>query len=225
MTRKQRFQYVIDYFLHHAPDAETELLYDNPYQLLVAVILSAQCTDKRVNMTTPAIFEKYPDIESLSHADFDSLFPLIKSISYPNNKTKHLIGMAKMLQEQFNGKVPLTVEELVQLPGVGRKTANVITSVVDQQPNMAVDTHVFRVSARIGLTLNAKTPLATEKQLIQHIPKELIHIAHHWLILHGRYVCVARNPKCEKCGITAVCRYYQKNVAGKSKLQNGRPKT
>ncbi|OQP67924.1 endonuclease III [Niastella populi] len=215
MTRKQRFQYVIDYFLHHAPDAETELLYDNPYQLLVAVILSAQCTDKRVNMTTPAIFEKYPDADSLSKATFDELFPFIRSISYPNNKTKHLIGMAKMLQEQFNGEVPLTVEELVQLPGVGRKTANVITSVVDQQPNMAVDTHVFRVSARIGLTLNAKTPLATEKQLIQHIPKELIHIAHHWLILHGRYVCVARNPKCEKCGITAVCKYYQKNVAVK----------
>lgn len=215
MTRKQRFQYVIDFFLHHAPDAETELLYDNPYQLLVAVILSAQCTDKRVNMTTPAIFEKYPDAASLSKATFDELFPLIKSISYPNNKTKHLIGMAKMLQEQFNGEVPLTVEELVQLPGVGRKTANVITSVVDQQPNMAVDTHVFRVSARIGLTLNATTPLATEKQLIQHIPKELIHIAHHWLILHGRYICVARNPKCDKCGITAACKYYQKNVAGK----------
>jgi endonuclease-3 len=215
MTRKQRFQYVIDFFLHHAPDAETELLYDNPYQLLVAVILSAQCTDKRVNMTTPAIFEKYPDAASLSKATFDELFPLIKSISYPNNKTKHLIGMAKMLQEQFNGEVPLTVEELIQLPGVGRKTANVITSVVDQQPNMAVDTHVFRVSARIGLTLNATTPLATEKQLIQHIPKELIHIAHHWLILHGRYICVARNPKCDKCGITEACKYYQKNVAGK----------
>jgi endonuclease-3 len=212
MTRKQRFQYVIDFFLHHAPDAETELLYDNPYQLLVAVILSAQCTDKRVNMTTPAIFEKYPDAASLSKATFDELFPLIRSISYPNNKTKHLIGMANMLQEQFNGEVPLTVEELVQLPGVGRKTANVITSVVDQQPNMAVDTHVFRVSARIGLTLNATTPLATEKQLIQHIPKELIHIAHHWLILHGRYICVARNPKCDKCGITAACKYYQKFV-------------
>jgi endonuclease III len=217
MTRKQRFQYVIDFFLHHAPDAETELLYDNPYQLLVAVILSAQCTDKRVNMTTPAIFEKYPDADSLSKATFDELFPLIRSISYPNNKTKHLIGMAKMLQEQFNGEVPLTVEELVQLPGVGRKTANVITSVVDQQPNMAVDTHVFRVSARIGLTLNATTPLATEKQLIAHIPKELIHIAHHWLILHGRYVCIARNPKCDKCGITAACKYYQKNVAPKKK--------
>lgn len=212
MTRKQRYQFVIDYFLHHAPDAETELLYDNPYQLLVAVILSAQCTDKRVNMTTPAIFEKYPDAASLSKATFDELFPLIRSISYPNNKTKHLIGMAKKLQEEFNGEVPLTVDELVTLPGVGRKTANVITSVVDQQPNMAVDTHVFRVAARVGLTLNAKTPLAAEKQLIQHIPKELVHIAHHWLILHGRYVCVARNPKCDKCGITEVCKYYQKLV-------------
>lgn len=215
MTRKQRYQYVIDYFLHHAPDAETELLYDNPYQLLVAVILSAQCTDKRVNMTTPAIFEKYPDAASLSKATFDELFPLIRSISYPNNKTKHLIGMAQKLQTEFNGEVPLTVDELVTLPGVGRKTANVITSVVDQQPNMAVDTHVFRVAARIGLTLNAKTPLAAEKQLIQHIPKELVHIAHHWLILHGRYVCVARNPKCDKCGITSVCKYFQQVVSKK----------
>lgn len=215
MTRKQRYQFVIDFFLHHAPDAETELLYDNPYQLLVAVILSAQCTDKRVNMTTPAIFEKYPDAASLSKATFDELFPLIRSISYPNNKTKHLIGMAQKLQAEFNGEVPLTVDELVTLPGVGRKTANVITSVVDQQPNMAVDTHVFRVAARIGLTLNAKTPLAAEKQLIQNIPKELVHIAHHWLILHGRYVCVARNPKCDKCGITEVCKYYQKEVRPK----------
>ena len=215
MTRKQRFQFVIDYFQHHAPDAETELLYDNPYQLLVAVILSAQCTDKRVNMTTPAIFEKYPDAASLSKASFDELFPLIKSISYPNNKTKHLIGMAQKLQEQFHGLVPLTVEELVTLPGVGRKTANVITSVVDQQPNMAVDTHVFRVSARIGLTVDAKTPLATEKQLIQNIPRELIHKAHHWLILHGRYICVARNPKCDQCGIKPACKYYQKEVKPK----------
>jgi endonuclease-3 len=217
MTKKQRFQFVIDYFLHHAPDAETELLYDNPYQLLVAVILSAQCTDKRVNMTTPAIFEKYPDANALSKATFDELFPLIKSISYPNNKTKHLIGMAKMLVEQFHGQVPLTVDELVQLPGVGRKTANVITSVVDQQPNMAVDTHVFRVSARIGLTVGAKTPLATEKQLLANIPKELVHIAHHWLILHGRYICVARNPKCDKCGIRPACRYYHKEVLPKLK--------
>ena len=215
MTRKDRYTFVIEYFLQHAPDAETELLYDNPYQLLVAVILSAQCTDKRVNMTTPAIFEKYPDAASLSKATFDELFPLIRSISYPNNKTKHLIGMANMLQDKFHGEVPLTVDELVELPGVGRKTANVITSVVDQQPNMAVDTHVFRVSARIGLTVNAKTPLATEKQLIEFIPKELVHKAHHWLILHGRYVCVARNPKCDMCGLKPACKYYQKNIAPK----------
>src|SRR5688500_10113320 len=211
MTRKERFRFIIDYFQQHAPDAETELLYDNPYQLLVAVILSAQCTDKRVNMTTPAIFDKYPDAESLSKASVDELFPYIKSISYPNNKTKHLIGMAQMLMEKFNGQVPLTVEELVQLPGVGRKTANVITSVVDNQPNMAVDTHVFRVSARIGLTIGAKTPLATEKQLLANIPRDLVHVAHHWLILHGRYVCVARTPKCSQCGIRPACKYYQKN--------------
>jgi endonuclease III len=213
MTRKERFQFVLSYFQEHNPDAETELLYDNPFQLLVAVILSAQCTDKRVNLTTPAIFENYPDALSLSHASFDELFPFIKSISYPNNKTKHLIGMAKMLMEKFHGEVPLTVDELVQLPGVGRKTANVITSVVDEQPNMAVDTHVFRVSARIGLTLNAKTPFAAEKQLIELIPKELIHKAHHWIILHGRYTCLARNPKCEICGLKPACKYYKKNVA------------
>jgi endonuclease-3 len=212
MTRKERFQFVLDYFSKHNPDAETELSYDSPYQLLVAVILSAQCTDKRVNMTTPAIFERYPDPQSLAKASFDELFPLVRSISYPNNKTKHLIGMAGMLVDKFHGEVPLTVEELVQLPGVGRKTANVITSVVDNQPNMAVDTHVFRVSARIGLTVNAKTPLATEKQLLQFIPKDLVYIAHHWLILHGRYICVARTPKCEQCGLRPVCKYYQKNL-------------
>src|ERR1700751_5219132 len=199
MTQKERYRFFIDYFLEHAPNAETELLYDDPYQLLVAVILSAQCTDKRVNMTTPAIFEKYPDVTAMSKASFDELFPFIKSISYPNNKTKHLIGMAKMLVNDFNGKVPLTIDELIKLPGVGRKTANVITSVVDQQPNMAVDTHVFRVSARIGLTTNATTPLQTEKQLLKYIPTEKVHIAHHWLILHGRYICVARTPKCEQC--------------------------
>lgn len=210
MTRKERFDFVISYFQQHAPNAETELLYDNPYQLLVAVILSAQCTDKRVNMTTPAIFEKYPDAASLSKATLEELFPLIRSISYPNNKTKHLIGMANMLMEKFHGEIPLTVEELVQLPGVGRKTANVITSVVDQQPNMAVDTHVFRVSARIGLTVGAKTPLATEKQLLQFIPQDLVHVAHHWLILHGRYTCVARNPKCDQCGLTPACKYFQR---------------
>jgi endonuclease-3 len=212
LTRKERFQFVINYFEKNAPDAETELLYDDPFQLLVAVILSAQCTDKRVNMTTPAIFERYPDAATMSAATFDDFFPLIKSISYPNNKTKHLIGMANMLVKDFNGKIPMTVDELMKLPGVGRKTANVITSVVDEQPNMAVDTHVFRVSARIGLTVNAKTPLATEKQLIQFIPTELIHKAHHWLILHGRYICVARNPKCMQCGLKPVCKYYQKNI-------------
>ena len=210
MTRKDRYSFIIDYFLQHAPDAETELFYDNPFQLLVAVILSAQCTDKRVNLTTPSIFEKYPDAESLSKASFDELFPLIRSISYPNNKTKHLIGMANMLMEKFKGEVPLTVEELVQLPGVGRKTANVITSVIDQQPNMAVDTHVFRVSARIGLTVKATTPLAAEKQLIKFIPPELVHKAHHWLILHGRYTCLARSPKCGQCGITEACAYFKR---------------
>lgn len=218
MTRKERFEFVIHYFQQHAPNAETELLYDNPYQLLVAVILSAQCTDKRVNMTTPAIFEEYPDTKHLAKATFDKLFPLIRSISYPNNKTKHLIGMAQMVETQFGGEIPLTVEELVQLPGVGRKTANVITSVVDHQPNMAVDTHVFRVSARIGLTVNATTPLATEKQLLQFIPEELVHVAHHWLILHGRYICVARNPKCPECGLKPACKYYQ-NVVMKAEIK------
>ena len=210
MTKQQRYQYFIDYFLMNAPEAETELLYNNPYELLVAVILSAQCTDKRVNLTTPAIFKKFPDPESLSKAVFKDVFALIKSISYPNNKAKHLIGMAEMLVKKFSGQVPMTVDELVELPGVGRKTANVITSVIDQQPNMAVDTHVFRVSARIGLTTNAKTPLTTEKQLISHIPKEYIHKAHHWLILHGRYVCTARSPKCSECGIKSVCKYFRK---------------
>jgi endonuclease III len=209
MTKQQRYQYIIDYFQEHTPNAETELMYDNPYQLLVAVILSAQCTDKRVNMTTPPLFKKYPLPESLAVAEFDEVFPLIKSISYPNNKTKHLIGMAKMLMDKFNGRVPMTVNELVQLPGVGRKTANVITSVIDQQPNMAVDTHVFRVSKRIGLVTNtANTPLAVEKQLTENFPEELIHKAHHWLILHGRYVCVARNPKCNECGIKEACKYF-----------------
>jgi endonuclease-3 len=217
MTKKERYQFVIDYFLEHAPDAETELIYDNPFQLLVAVILSAQCTDKRVNLTTPFIFEKYPDAESLSKASFEELFPLIKSISYPNNKTRHLIGMADMLMKKFNGEVPMTVDELIQLPGVGRKTANVITSVVDQQPNMAVDTHVFRVSARIGLTTNAKTPLAAEKQLIQNLPEEYIYKAHHWLILHGRYICTARSPKCSGCGLKSVCKFVR--IKKKSDIQ------
>lgn len=210
MTRKQRFDYVIAWFSEHAPDAETELVFDNPYQLLVSVILSAQCTDKRVNQTTPAFFAHFPGPGPLSTAHFDEVYPFIRSISYPNNKTKHLIGMAQMLVKDFKGEVPLTVEELMKLPGVGRKTANVITSVIDQQPNMAVDTHVFRVSARIGLTISAKTPFAAEKQLIQLIPRELIHKAHHWLILHGRYICVARNPKCSECGLRPCCKYFKK---------------
>jgi endonuclease III len=208
MTRQLRYQHFIDYFLEHAPQAETELLYDNPFQLLVAVILSAQCTDKRVNLTTPGIFAKYSTPQQMAEATFETLFPLIKSISYPNNKTKHLIGMANMLVQQFGGKVPMTVDELIQLPGVGRKTANVITSVIDEQPNMAVDTHVFRVSARLGLTLKATTPLAAEKQLIKYIPKEYVHKAHHWLILHGRYICTARSPKCSDCGLSYVCKFY-----------------
>jgi endonuclease III len=211
MTKKERYQFVIDYFLAHAPNAETELLYDNPFQLLVAVILSAQCTDKRVNLTTPFIFEKFPDATAMSKASFETLFPLIKSISYPNNKTKHLIGMANMLINKFNGTVPMTVDELVELPGVGRKTANVITSVIDNQPNMAVDTHVFRVSERLGLTSRATTPLATEKQLIKSIPEKYVYKAHHWLILHGRYICTARSPKCSNCGLATVCKFVNKN--------------
>ena len=211
MTQKERYQFLIAYFLQHAPNAETELIYDDPFQLLVSVILSAQCTDKRVNLTTPFIFEKYPDAATLSKAGFDDLFPLIKSISYPNNKTRHLIGMAKMIIGKFEGQVPMTVDELVQLPGVGRKTANVMTSVIDKQPNMAVDTHVFRVSARIGLTANARTPFETEKQLIKNIPAQYVHLAHHWLILHGRYVCTARSPKCNICGIRSVCKFINKN--------------
>lgn len=211
MTRQQRYQFVIDYFQQHTPEAETELIYDNPYQLLVAVILSAQCTDKRVNMTTPAIYERYPDVQALAKASVEDLFPYIKSISYPNNKTRHLIGMAQKVVTQFNGEIPMTVEELVQLPGVGRKTANVITSVIDKQPNMAVDTHVFRVSRRIGLVpQSATTPLAVEKELTRNIPVSLVHKAHHWLILHGRYVCVARNPHCMSCGLRPACRYFHK---------------
>ena len=218
MTKLQRYQFFIDYFLLNAPSAETELLFNNPYELLVAVILSAQCTDKRVNLTTPAIFKKFPTPESLSKGSLKEVFALIKSISYPNNKSKHLIGMGEMLVNKFSGQVPMTVDELVELPGVGRKTANVITSVIDQQPNMAVDTHVFRVSARLGLTTNAKTPLAAEKQLISHTPKEYIHRAHHWLILHGRYVCTARSPKCEDCGIQSVCKYFAKQAKMNNRL-------
>lgn len=210
MTKKERYEQAIAYFEEQIPIAETELVYDNPFQLLVAVILSAQCTDKRVNQTTPNIFRKYPTPQKMANAEFEELFSIIKSISYPNNKTKHLIGMANMLVNDFGGEVPMTVAELVKLPGVGRKTANVITSVIDKQPNMAVDTHVFRVSARLGLTTNAKTVLEAEKQLIKYIPEQLVHRAHHWLILHGRYTCLARSPKCNECGLTNMCKEYKK---------------
>ncbi len=209
MTLKQRFQKAIDYFSKNMPVAETELVYDEPFSLLVAVILSAQCTDKRVNMTTPALLLRFPDAETMAAASSDEIFPYIRSISYPNNKAKHLAGMARMLVEKFNSTVPSDVDKLQELPGVGRKTANVIASVVYNQPKMAVDTHVFRVSARIGLTVNSKNPLETERQLVKYIPEDKIAIAHHWLILHGRYVCTARSPKCGECGIRDFCKYYE----------------
>ena len=190
------------------PVAESELHYTDPYQLLIAVILSAQCTDKRVNMITPALFEAFPTPEVLALSTPEVVFEYIRSISYPNNKSKHLVGMAQKLVSEFNGKVPSDVSDLQKLPGVGRKTANVIASVIFNKPAMAVDTHVFRVSNRIGLTLNSKTPLETERELVKHIPKALIPKAHHWLILHGRYVCLARKPKCEECGIKQWCKYF-----------------
>ena len=201
----------VEFFERTMPVAESELKFMNPYQLLVAVILSAQCTDKRVNMTTPAFFERFPDAKSLSEASQDDVYQLIKSISYPNNKSKNLIGMAKGLMAEFNGVVPDNIEDLQKLPGVGRKTANVVVAVAFDKPAMPVDTHVFRVSARIGLSKNAKTPFDTEKQLVAHIPQQLLSKAHHWLILHGRYVCLARKPKCEECGIKEICDFYQKN--------------
>lgn len=201
---------MIEWFSEHMPVAETELHYANPYELLVAVILSAQCTDKRVNQITPAFYTRFPNPEALALASQDEVFELIRSCSYPNNKAKHLKGMAEMLVDSFNSEVPSDVAALQKLPGVGRKTANVIASVVFQKPAMAVDTHVFRVSARLGLTRNAKTPLEAEKQLVRHIPEALIHKAHHWLILHGRYVCLARKPRCEECGLKEICIFYQK---------------
>ena len=212
MTKKERFEKIINYFSTHQPVAETELQYKNPYQLLVAVILSAQCTDKRVNMVTPALFKAFPKAEVLAEASSDEVFEYIRSISYPNNKAKHLVGMAKMLIHDFKGVVPSDVDELQKLPGVGRKTANVIASVVYEKPAMAVDTHVFRVSNRLGLTANSKTPLETEKQLVKYIPEHKIAIAHHWLILHGRYICLARTPKCEICPLTQWCAYFKKVV-------------
>lgn len=209
MNRKQRFEKVVDYFSNNMPVAETELVYDNPFSLLVAVILSAQCTDKRVNMITPGLLQRFPDALTMADATPEQIFPYIRSVSYPNNKAKHLAGMAKMLVEKFKGVVPADVDKLQELPGVGRKTANVIASVVYNQPKMAVDTHVFRVSARIGLTVNSKNPLETERQLVKYIPENKIAIAHHWLILHGRYVCTARSPKCGECGIRVLCKYYE----------------
>jgi endonuclease-3 len=212
MTKKERYQFVLNWFHTHTPEAETELHYQNPYELLVAVILSAQCTDKRVNMVTPQLFKAFPTVETLAQASFEEVEPFVRSISFANNKTKHLIGMAKKVVENFDHEIPETVDELMTLPGVGRKTANVITSVIFQQPNMAVDTHVFRVSARIGLTTNATTPLQTELQLIKNIPKEWIHTAHHWLILHGRYICLARRPQCEICGLREACKFFQTDM-------------
>lgn len=208
MTKKERFEKVIAYFIEHQSTAETELHYKNPYQLMVAVILSAQCTDKRVNLITPSLFKAFPKPEVMAVASSDEVLQYIKSISYPNNKANHLVGMAKMLVNDFKGVIPSDVDELQKLPGVGRKTANVIASVVYQKPTMAVDTHVFRVAARIGLTTNATTPLETEKQLVKYIPENKIAIAHHWLILHGRYICLARSPKCEICPLQQYCKYY-----------------
>lgn len=209
MNKAQRYKYFVEYFSQHQPDAETELHYGNPFQLLIAVILSAQCTDKRINQVTPALFQRFPTPGSLAEASVDEVFGYIRSVSYPNNKAKHLVGMAKMLLDTFNGIVPSTQEELQKLPGVGRKTANVIASVVYEAQAIAVDTHVFRVANRIGLTTNARTPLAVEKQLLKNLPPDVPRIAHHWLILHGRYICLARNPKCAVCPISWFCRYYE----------------
>jgi len=209
MRKEERYKKLIEYFSVHQPIAETELHYSNPFHLLIAVILSAQCTDKRVNLITPSLFKKYKTPESLAKASYADVYEYIKSCSYPNNKSKHLVEMAKTLVTDFKGKVPSDVDMLQKIPGVGRKTANVIASVVFNKPVMAVDTHVFRVSARIGLTTNANNPLQTEKQLVQYFPADIIPLAHHWLILHGRYVCIARKPKCDTCGITDICNYYK----------------
>lgn len=210
MTVKERYAKVIEWFMASMPVAETELHYENPYQLLVAVILSAQCTDKRINMITPALFEAFPTPQSMCEAEIDDIFKYIKSVSYPNNKARNLLGMAKTLVENYGGEVPSDLDSLLKIPGVGRKTANVMLSVVFGKSAMAVDTHVFRVSERIGLTTESKNPLQTEKTLVKNIPDELIGKAHHWLILHGRYVCKARKPDCLNCGLTGVCRYYNK---------------
>jgi endonuclease-3 len=210
MRKKELYDFTIRYFEEHIPVAETELHFRNNYELLVAVILSAQCTDKRVNMTTPALFKAFPTVRDMAEAGADEIFPYIKSISYPNNKAKHLAGMARMIVDDYGGEIPDSHTELVKLPGVGRKTANVIMSVAFDQPAMPVDTHVFRVAQRIGLVKPSKTPLEVEKQLLENVPEELLGKFHHWLILHGRYTCTARNPKHDECGLRSVCSYYKK---------------
>ncbi|MDE6715404.1 MAG: endonuclease III [Muribaculaceae bacterium] len=211
MTTKQRYQAVIDYFSQYMPDAKTELNYSTPYQLLVAVILSAQCTDKRVNIITPALFKAFPTVYDLAKSSVDEIFPYIRSISYPNNKSKSLLGMANMIVDIYGGEVPDNFDDLIKIPGVGRKTANVILSVVFKKDAMAVDTHVFRVANRIGLTNDSPNPLVTERTLVKNFPPELLGLAHHWLILHGRYVCTARAPKCLECGISHACKFFNKN--------------
>ncbi len=208
MLKKERYQLFVSHFSARQPHAETELHYNNPFQLLVAVILSAQCTDKRINQVTPALFQRFPNAKALAEVTPDIVFDYIRSVSYPNNKAKHLVGMANMLVNEFNNEVPSDIAQLQKMPGVGRKTANVIASVIYNAPAMAVDTHVFRVANRIGLT-NGKTPLAVERDLVKNLPEHTIHVAHHWLILHGRYVCVARSPKCSICEITHFCKYFQ----------------
>lgn len=210
MTQKQRFEHIIRWFEANMPVAESELVFANPFQCLVAVMLSAQCTDKRVNMVTPTLFAAYPTPESMAHATSDEVFELIKSVSYPRSKAEHLVQMAQRLVEVYEGQVPDNIDDLQTLQGVGRKTANVVCAVIWNQPTMAVDTHIFRVSERLGLTTNSKNPLQTEKQLVQYIPAAIIPKAHHWLLLHGRYVCVARKPKCAQCGLSEYCRFFTK---------------
>ncbi len=217
MTRPERFRRFLDYYTTNFPEPKTELAYANPYELLVAVVLSAQCTDKRVNQVMPALLARFPTPRELGEAAAEDIFPFIRSVSYPNNKAKHLVGLGRLLTEEFGGEVPSTIEELQRLPGVGRKTANVVVSVIYNQPAMAVDTHVFRVSHRLGLVpKTATTPLAVEKGLVKYIPQEVIPKAHHWLILHGRYVCVARSPKCPACPLSDFCVYYGKFLASGS---------
>ena len=215
MTKKERYKGIIDWFEKNMPIAESELHYMNPFQLLIAVILSAQCTDKRVNLITPPLFEAFPTPEVLAASNKDAVYEYIKSVSYPNNKANHLVGMAQMLVAEFGGEVPSNIEDLMKLPGVGKKTANVVVSVAFGVPAMPVDTHVFRVSNRIGLTNDSKTPLATEKELVKYIPRNILSKAHHWLILHGRYVCIARKPKCEACGIKEYCKYFKLEISDK----------